>query len=71
MHVRDVTRIAKISTVGMLALIAAGCNDSDASGGMSTDANTTDDAAVDDVLGANDVAANNLAAPADTPNSGL
>ena len=71
MRLLTVLQLPKVATIAMLALISSGCNNSDASGGMSTDANTTEDAALDDVLGANNVAANNLAAPADTPDSGL
>ena len=51
-------RIPKISTVAMLALFAAGCGNSEASNGITPDVNATEDAAVDDVLGANDNSAN-------------
>ena len=71
MRLLTVLQLPNVATIAMFALISSGCNNSDASGGMSTDANTTEDAALDDVLGANNVAANNLAAPADTPDSGL
>jgi hypothetical protein len=71
MRLLTVLQLPKVATIAMLALISSGCNNSDASGGMSTDANSTEDAALDDVLGANNVAANNLAAPAHTPDSGL
>ena len=51
-------RIPRISTVVMILLMVAGCSDGGSANGMSTDSNMTDDAAVDDVLGANDSASN-------------
>jgi hypothetical protein len=58
MRQRNLGRIPKISTLAMLALLAAGCGNSEASNGISPDVNAPEDAAVDDVLGANDNAAN-------------
>lgn len=62
MRRRNLTKIPKFSLVAMLVVIAAGCN-GDSSGGMSTDTNGAKDAAADDVLGANDMAANDTRSP--------
>ena len=69
MRVRKLTRIPRISTVAMLALIAAGCDRGEATDGISTEVNQADDAAVDDVLGANSVEANEATVPAEPVNS--
>ncbi len=61
MTTRKLMRIPKITTVAMLALIAAGCNNNDASNDMSTDVNLTGDAAANDVLGANAMTDNEAA----------
>ena len=63
MRLRKLMRIPKISTAAMIALIAAGCTDSGATNGMSTDPDMTNDAAAADVLGANEAADANATAP--------
>ena len=57
MAMRKYMRVPRISTIAMLALIAAGCNSGESTNGMSTEANLTDDAAANDVLGADGTAA--------------
>ena len=66
MRLGKLKRIPTISAVAILALLASGCGNSDASNGITPDVNATEDAALDDVLGANDNAGNNTALPADT-----
>ena len=55
-------RIATLTTVAAIALAAAACNNNQASNDVSTDTNLAEDAAANDVLGAN---ASNAAMPTD------
>ena len=68
MYRRKMMRIPRISTAAMLLVIVAGCNDGQTTNGMSTEANMAQDATADDVLGANEPAANEAALAADLGN---
>ena len=57
MRTRNLVRIPKITTIAMLALIAAGCDNQAATNDMSIEGNLAGDAAANDLLGANDAAA--------------
>ena len=60
MRIRQILQVAAI----LSAIISAGCDRGGASGkDVSTDVNLSDDAAADDVLGANEAAANGARTP--------
>ena len=58
-------RIATLTTVAAFALAAAACNNNDAGNDVSTDVNLAEDAAANDVLGANQMGNAATAAPTD------
>ncbi|MEO8547147.1 MAG: DUF4142 domain-containing protein [Sphingomicrobium sp.] len=59
-------RIVTLTTVAAIALAAAACNQSDSGNDLSTDTNLTEDSAVNDVLGANQVTNGAAAMPTDS-----
>jgi putative membrane protein len=58
-------RIVTLTTVAAIALAAAACNKTDTASDLSTDTNLTEDSAVNDVLGANQVISEAAAMPTD------
>lgn len=64
-------RFAALTTAAALALAAAACGDNSKSDDMSTQANLTDDSAMDEMLGANETAATNAPSAMPTDAAGF